>query len=69
MAAMMKQVPWGPATSFHDACETAWAVCFFLFVEGRGLPSPGDALTSICILIIRRILRRDFDPGEGHGAH
>lgn len=36
MAAMMKRVPWGPATSFHDACETAWAVCFFLFVEGAG---------------------------------
>lgn len=36
MAAMMKRVPWGPATSFRDACETAWAVCFFLFVEGAG---------------------------------
>ena len=36
MAAMMKRVPWGAATSFHDACETAWAVCFFLFVEGAG---------------------------------
>lgn len=36
MAAMMKRVPWGPATNFHDACETAWAVCFFLFVEGAG---------------------------------
>ena len=36
MAAMMKRGPWGPATSFHDACETAWAVCFFLFVEGAG---------------------------------
>ena len=36
MAAMMKRVPWGPATSVHDACETAWAVCFFLFVEGAG---------------------------------
>ena len=36
MGAMMKRVPWGPATSFHDACETAWAVCFFLFVEGAG---------------------------------
>ena len=36
MAAMMKRVPWGPAPSFHDACETAWAVCFFLFVEGAG---------------------------------
>ena len=36
MAAMMKRVPWGPATSFHDACETAWAVCSFLFVEGAG---------------------------------
>ena len=36
MAAMMKRVPWGPATSFHDAIETAWAVCFFLFVEGAG---------------------------------
>lgn len=36
MAAMMKRVPWEPATSFHDACETAWAVCFFLFVEGAG---------------------------------
>ena len=36
MAAMMTRVPWGPATSFHDACETAWAVCFFLFVEGAG---------------------------------
>ena len=36
MAAMMKRVPWGPATSFHDACETAWAVCFFLFAEGAG---------------------------------
>ncbi len=36
MAAMMKRVPWGPATSFYDACETAWAVCFFLFVEGAG---------------------------------
>lgn len=36
MAAMMQRVPWGPATSFHDACETAWAVCFFLFVEGAG---------------------------------
>ena len=36
MAAMMKRVPWGPATSFHDACETAGAVCFFLFVEGAG---------------------------------
>ena len=30
MAAMMQRVPWGPATSFYDACETAWAVCFFL---------------------------------------
>lgn len=36
MAAMMKRVPWGPATSFHDAIETAWTVCFFLFVEGAG---------------------------------
>ena len=36
MAAMMKRVPWGPATSFYDAVETAWAVCFFLFVEGAG---------------------------------
>ncbi|OUO59606.1 MULTISPECIES: pyruvate formate lyase family protein [Collinsella] len=36
MAAMMKRVPWGPATNFHDAMETAWAVCFFLFVEGAG---------------------------------
>lgn len=36
MAAMMQRVPWGPATSFYDACETAWAVCFFLFVEGAG---------------------------------
>ena len=36
MAAMMKRVPWGPATSFYDAMETAWAVCFFLFVEGAG---------------------------------
>lgn len=36
MAAMMQRVPWGPATSFHDAMETAWAVCFFLFVEGAG---------------------------------
>ena len=36
MAAMMKRVPWGPATSFHDAVETAWVVCFFLFVEGAG---------------------------------
>lgn len=36
MSAMMKRVPWGPATSFYDACETAWAVCFFLFVEGAG---------------------------------
>lgn len=36
MAAMMQRVPWGPATSFRDACETAWAVCFFLFVEGAG---------------------------------
>ena len=33
---MMKRVPWGPATSFYDAIETAWAVCFFLFVEGAG---------------------------------
>lgn len=36
MSAMMKRVPWGPATNFHDAMETAWAVCFFLFVEGAG---------------------------------
>ncbi len=36
MAAMMHRVPWGPATSFYDAVETAWAVCFFLFVEGAG---------------------------------
>ena len=36
MEEMMKRVPWGPATSFHDACETAWCVCFFLFVEGAG---------------------------------
>lgn len=36
MADMMKRVPWGPATSFYDAIETAWAVCFFLFVEGAG---------------------------------
>ena len=36
MAEMMTRVPWGPATSFYDACETAWAVCFFLFVEGAG---------------------------------
>lgn len=36
MAEMMKRVPWGPATSFYDAMETAWAVCFFLFVEGAG---------------------------------
>jgi pyruvate-formate lyase len=36
MAAMMKRVPWGPATSFYDAVESAWAVCFFLFVEGAG---------------------------------
>lgn len=36
MAAMMQRVPWGPATSFYDACETAWCVCFFLFVEGAG---------------------------------
>ena len=36
MAAMMQRVPWGPATSFYDAIETAWAVCFFLFVEGAG---------------------------------
>lgn len=36
MAKMMKRVPWGPATSFYDACETAWCVCFFLFVEGAG---------------------------------
>ena len=36
MAAMMKRVPWGPATSFRDACQTAWCVCFFLFVEGAG---------------------------------
>lgn len=36
MAAMMKRVPWGPATCFYDAVETAWAVCFFLFVEGAG---------------------------------
>ncbi len=36
MAAMMRRVPWGPATSFHDAVETSWVVCFFLFVEGAG---------------------------------
>lgn len=36
MAAMMKKVPWGPATSFYEACETAWCACFFLFVEGAG---------------------------------
>lgn len=36
MAQMMKRVPWGPATNFRDAMETAWAVCFFLFVEGAG---------------------------------
>ncbi len=36
MSAMMKRVPWGPATSFYDAVETAWVVCFFLFVEGAG---------------------------------
>ncbi len=36
MAEMMKRVPWGPATSFYDAMETTWAVCFFLFVEGAG---------------------------------
>lgn len=36
MAEMMKRVPWGPATGFYDACETAWCVCFFLFVEGAG---------------------------------
>lgn len=30
MAAMMKRVPWGPATSFRDASETAWAVCLML---------------------------------------
>lgn len=36
MADMMTRVPWGPATSFYDAMETAWAVCFFLFVEGAG---------------------------------
>lgn len=36
MAEMMTRVPWGPATSFYDAMETAWAVCFFLFVEGAG---------------------------------
>ena len=36
MADMMQRVPWGPAASFYDACETAWAVCFFLFVEGAG---------------------------------
>ena len=36
MSAMMKRVPWGPAVSFHDAVETAWCVCFFLFVEGAG---------------------------------
>lgn len=36
MASMMRRVPWGPATSFHDAVETSWVVCFFLFVEGAG---------------------------------
>lgn len=36
MADMMQRVPWGPAQSFRDACETAWCVCFFLFVEGAG---------------------------------
>ena len=30
------RVPWRPATSFYDACETAWAVCFCLFVVGAG---------------------------------
>lgn len=36
MAAMMKRVPWGPATNFHDAIESAYCSAFFLFVEGAG---------------------------------
>lgn len=36
MAAMMKRVPWEPAQTFYEACEIAWCVCFFLFVEGAG---------------------------------
>lgn len=36
MSEMMKKVPWGPATSFYEAMETAWSACFFLFVEGAG---------------------------------
>jgi len=35
-AARIRRVPWGPAESFHDAMQTAWCVCFFLFVEGAG---------------------------------
>ena len=62
MAAMMQRVPWGPATSFYDACETAWAVCFFLFVEGAGPPSPGGGLTSTCILTIKRTSKRASSP-------
>jgi len=36
MSEMVKKVPWGPAESFYEACQTAWSVCFFLFVEGAG---------------------------------
>ncbi len=36
MGEIAKKVPWGPAESFYEACQTAWAVCFFLFVEGAG---------------------------------
>lgn len=36
MSAMMKRVPWEPASSFYEACQVAWCACFFLFVEGAG---------------------------------
>ena len=57
MAEMMTRVPWGPATSFYDACETAWAV------HHLGTVRP------VYVSVLQSRHRKGHpDAGERHGA-